>query len=373
MIPTLDVRRQYEAMKGEIDAAVAEVLTSGRFIDGPNVAAFENELAAYTGAAYAVTLNSGTDALHLALRALGIGAGDEVITTPFTFIATVEAIAMCGATPVFADVEPSTLNIDPAAIEAAITTRTCALLPVHLYGLPAAIDAIEAIAHKYGLAIVEDCAQALGARIGERRAGTIGAAGAISFFPSKNLGAYGDGGAIVTNDPAIAQRVRRLRTHGAAVKYHHEELGVNSRLDELQAAILRCKLPHLEDWIARRREVAAAYHSGLGRLDGLMLPPDREAHTYHQFTIRIAQRDAVAQRLLAQDIASAIYYPVPLHLQRAYAHLGLPAGSFPHAERAADEVLSLPIFPEMERDETARVVTALREACRSAREPACAS
>lgn len=373
MIPMLDLRRQYASLKPEIDAAVLAVLESGHFIDGPNVKAFEEELARYAGARHAVGLNSGTDGLHLALRALGVGPGDDVVTTPFTFIATAEAIAMCGATPVFADVDPQTLILDPDAAAAAVTPRTRAIVPVHLYGLPAPMDRFNEIALARGLAVVEDCAQALGAVAGGRCAGATGTIGALSFFPSKNLGAYGDGGAILTDDPALADRVRRLRAHGAAVKYHHEEVGVNSRLDEIQAAILRCKLPHLDEWIVARQSVAARYRRALADIDGVALPPADPLHTYHQFTIRVPARDAVAAALREQGVQTAVYYPVPLHLQRAYQHLGLREGTFPNAERAAAEVLSLPISPELSDEEIATVARALERAC--VREPfvSCAS
>jgi dTDP-4-amino-4,6-dideoxygalactose transaminase len=367
MIPLLDLGRQYRALKAEIDAAVLGVLESGHFIDGPNVKAFEAELARYTNGAHVVGLNSGTDALALALRALDVGPGDEVVTTPFTFIATAEAITLCGATPVFADVDPATLLIDPNAVAAAISNRTKVILPVHLYGLPADMYRIGKLAAKHGLAVVEDCAQALGALAGDRCAGTAGTIGAISFFPSKNLGAYGDGGAAITDDAALADRIRTLRTHGAHVKYHHEEPGVNSRLDEIQAAILRCKLPRLDAWIVKRQAVAAKYRTALHGVEGVVLPPDDPLHTYHQFTVRVQARDDVAAFLREEGIATAVYYPVPLHLQRAYEHLGVPEGSFPIAERAAREVLSLPIFPEMEDDEIAVVARALERAASATR------
>lgn len=373
MIPMLNLTRQYASLRREIDAAIHGVLESGHFIDGPNVKAFETELAAYSGAAHAVALNSGTDALSLALRALDIGPGDEVVTTPFTFVATAEAITLCGATPVFADVDPQTLNIDPDAIAAAITPRTRVIIPVHLYGLPAEMDVIMRIAQACDIAVVEDCAQALGARIGDRRAGTVGTIGAVSFFPSKNLGAYGDGGALLTNDAGIAQRVRRLRTHGSLKKYHHVEPGINSRLDEIQAAILRIKLPHLDEWIEQRQAIATAYRRGLEGLAETTLPAESPQHTYHQFTIRVRDRDSIAKRLGQRGIASAVHYPVPVHLQQAYAQMR--AGPFPNAERAAEDVLSLPMFPELEVAEIAMVVMALCEAQSAARDDvaACAS
>lgn len=372
MIPLLDLKRQYASMKDDIDRAVLGVLDSGTFIDGPNVKAFEEELARYTGSTYAVGLNSGTDALHLALRALDVGPGDEVVTTPFTFIATTEAITMCGATPVFADIDPQTLNLDPQVAAAAITPRTRAIIPVHLYGLPCDMEPLLALARRHNLAVVEDCAQALGAMAGDRRAGAVGTIGALSFFPSKNLGAYGDAGAIITDDSDLARRVRQLRAHGARVKYHHEEAGVNSRLDEIQAAILRCKLPRLEAWIVGRRRAAQAYREALAVALSVTLPPDDAGHTYHQFTVALRDRDRVAGSLRERGIQTAVYYPVPLHLQRAYAHLRLAAGSFPNAERAAERVLSLPMFPEITGEEIAAVASAVAQAA-NADAAACAS
>ncbi len=359
-------------MKAELDTAVLAVLESGLFIGGPNVTTFEEELARYVGSTYSVALNSGTDGLYLALRALDVGPGDEVITSPFTFAATAEAIAMCGASPVFVDVEATTLNIDVAAVESAITPHTRALLPVHLYGLPASMERLSIVARKHHLAIIEDCAQALGARSGCQHVGTLGTIGAISFFPSKNLGAYGDGGAVVTSDASLAQRVRRLRAHGATIKYYHEELGINSRLDEIQAAILRCKLPHLDEWIALRRAVAAAYRPELDDLRPVTLPPNDPEHTYHQFTIRVRDRDSVAQRMRASGVQTAVYYPVPLHLQEAFAS-GLRPGALPNAERAARDVLSLPIFPEIRAEEIAGVASCLRSVCAGELNAACAS
>jgi dTDP-4-amino-4,6-dideoxygalactose transaminase len=362
MIPMLDLTRQYASLRDEIDTAIRGVVESGHFIDGPNVAAFETELADYTGARHAVALNSGTDALHLSLHALNVTSGDEVITTPFTFIATAEAITFCGATPVFVDVDPVTLNIDATAIEAAITPRTRAIIPVHLYGLPADLETITRIATKHHLAIVEDCAQALGARIGGRRVAAIGTVGAISFFPSKNLGAYGDGGAIVTDDTHLAERIRRLRTHGSAKKYHHLEVGLNSRLDEIQAAILRVKLPHLDGWIEQRRRIAAEYRKELRAIDGVRLPVDAPNHTYHQFTIRVPERDRVTADLKRRGVQSSVHYPAPVHLQPAYE--SQRTGSYPNAESAAKEVLSLPIFPEIEPAEIAAVALGVAAAHR---------
>lgn len=365
VIPALDLTRQYRAIAPQVDAAIAQVLAAGVFINGPNVSALEEEIARYVGSRYAVGLNSGTDALHLALRALDIGPGDEVITTPFSFAATSEAIGIVGATPVFADIDPATFNIDPAKVEAAISPRTRAIIPVHLYGLPAQMDAIMALGRRHHLAVVEDCAQSIGASIDGRRTGSLGTIGAFSFFPSKNLGAYGDGGMIVTDDSALAERIRRLRAHGAAVKYHHDELGLNSRLDEVQAAILRVKLRHLDVWIERRRTVAARYVDALAGQRDLVLTsvPPTLHHVYHQFTLRFPRdRDRLSRALRERGIQAMIYYPVPLHLQPVHAGLGLRPGAFGHAERAAGEVLSLPVFPEIRDDEVDAVAAGIHDA-----------
>lgn len=363
MIPILDLKEQYQALREQMLRAVEDVMEGGAFINGPNVKALEGEVAAYLGAGHGVALNSGTDALHLALRALDIGPGDEVITTPFTFVATTEAIGIVGAKPVFVDIDPATYNMDPSLIEAAITPRTKAILPIHLYGCPAPMDAIMAIARKHNLYVVEDCAQAIGATIGGKFVGTIGDFGAFSFFPSKNLGAYGDGGMLLTNDSELADRARSLRAHGGRVKYYHEELGVNSRLDEMQAAILRVKLPHLEKWIENRRKVAQRYNEAFAPL-GLQLPADpaNGRHVYHQYTIRVEDRDRLQKELQAAGVQTMVYYPVPLHLQKVHAMFGQGEGSFPHSERAAKEVLSLPMFPELRPEVQDKVIEAVRTA-----------
>ena len=363
MIPILDLKEQYRNLREQMRSAVEGVFESGVFINGPNVKALESEIAAYVGAEHGIGLNSGTDALHLALRALDIGPGDEVITTPFTFVATTEAIGIVGATPVFVDVDPHTYNIDPAQIEAAITPRTRAIIPVHLYGQPAPMEEIASIARKHGVAIVEDCAQSIGAKIGDPFTGTFGQFGAFSFFPSKNLGAYGDAGMLVTNDAALAARVRSLRGHGGRVKYYHEELGVNSRLDEVQAAILRVKLPHLETWIDRRRQAAARYEPLLAPLR-IQLPVQTPGtrHVYHQYTVRVPERDAVQEHLRGAGVQTMIYYPVPLHLQAVHAALNLREGSFPHSESLARDVLSLPMYPELSAADQQTVASALESA-----------
>jgi dTDP-4-amino-4,6-dideoxygalactose transaminase len=364
MIPILDLTEQYRSLKPEMDAAVESVMASGHFIMGPQCKAFEKEIAGYLGVRYALGLNSGTDALHLALRALGIGPGDEVITVPFTFAATTEAIGIVGATPVFADVEGDTLDMDAKAFEAAITSRTKAVMPVHLYGLPADMDAIMAIARSRGLAVIEDCAQSVGATVGETMTGAIGDVGCFSFFPSKNLGAYGDAGMITTNSDAVAQAIVELRAHGAKKKYYHERLGVNSRLDEMQAAVLRVKLPHLDSWIEKRRAIAARYAAAFADLPDVATPVERPGrrHVYHQFTLQLQNRDTVKERLAEAGVQTMVYYPVPLHLQTVHASLHIGQGAFPQSERAAAQVLSIPIYPELTHAQQDTVIAAVRAA-----------
>jgi dTDP-4-amino-4,6-dideoxygalactose transaminase len=364
MIPSFDLKLQYAALKTELDAAIAQVLASGHFINGPNVAALETAVADYVGSTYGVALNSGTDALYLALRALDVGPGDEVITTPFSFIATSEAIEMVGAAPVFADIDPLTYTLDCAAAAAAVSPRTKAILPVHLFGGAADMSNIMALASRHSLAVIEDCAQAIGADVGGRRVGTLGEIGCFSFFPTKNLGAYGDGGLVTTDDRQLAERVRRLRAHGGRIKYHHEEHGVNSRLDELQAAILRVKLGHLERWTHLRRGIAAAYDERLMAMPGVTTPACDVygRHVYHQYTIAVEGRDGVQRRMRAAGVETAVYYPLPLHLQPVHAPLGYTRGDFPNAERAAALVLSLPMYPELPASYLQRTADALRAA-----------
>jgi dTDP-4-amino-4,6-dideoxygalactose transaminase len=366
MIQILDLVPQYQTLKADIDAAIHNVLENGNFIMGPNVGAFEQEIAAYLGADHTVALNSGTDALHLALRALDVGPGDEVITSPFTFIATGEAIGLVGATPVFVDIEPSTFNIDSSLIERAITPRTRAILPIHLYGKPADMRTIMGIARERRIPVIEDCAQAIGAHIDGRKAGTIGDVGCFSFFPSKNLGAYGDGGLITTSDARLAERVRMLRVHGAKQKYYHQELGINSRLDEIQAAILRIKLPHLDAWNAKRRDIALRYTAALKH--AVIQTPEEglsEQHVYHQYTVRVHDRDQVQRKLRDAGIQTMIYYPVPLHEQSVYSSLQLRPNSLPHSEQASREVLSLPIYPELALSDQERVIETLLHATKA--------
>ncbi|MNS70021.1 dTDP-3-amino-3,6-dideoxy-alpha-D-galactopyranose transaminase [compost metagenome] len=367
MIPILDLKPQYDSLQAQMDEAILAAIRSGQYINGPNVKAFEKELAAYMSVPHAVGLNSGTDALHLALRALDIGQGDEVITVAFTFVATTEAIGIVGAKPVFVEIDPETYNMDPAKLEAAITPRTKAIMPVHLYGQPADMDAIMAIAKKHGLHVIEDCAQAIGATYNGKMVGTIGTIGCFSFFPSKNLGAYGDGGAAVTNDAELAARLVALRGHGGRVKYHHEELGVNSRLDEVQAAILRVKLPHLDSWNAARREVAKRYNELLKDVPGVVTPKELggTVPVYHQYTIRVPERDRVQKELQAKGVQTMVYYPVPLHLQKVHDYLGQGMGDFPITEVRTQEVLSLPIFPELTLEQQKQVVEALKQVVES--------
>jgi len=358
-VPMLDLVAQYQPIKEEIDQAVAKVIQSGQFILGPEVSALEQELADYCQCAHAVGVASGTDALHLALRACGIGEGDGVITSPFTFIATAEAISYLGAIPIFLDIDQESFNLDPNQVEDFLKGRSevvrsvpkakpKAILPVHLYGRSADMTALMKLASAFGLKVVEDCAQAIGAEHRGQRVGSFGDAGCFSFFPTKNLGGYGDGGMVTTRDAHLAEQVRILRQHGSRTRYYHEELGFNSRLDEIQAAILRVKLRHLDSWIAGRQEIADLYRSSL-RGGSIVVPLDdaRGRHIYHQFTIRVPQRDALQAHLREMGIATMIYYPVPLHQQKAYAHLGYREGDFPQSEKAAREVLSLPIYPEL--------------------------
>jgi dTDP-4-amino-4,6-dideoxygalactose transaminase len=350
-IPPFDATCQYQSIAAEIEKNICAVMAAGRYIMGPQVKEFEAQFAQYLGCEQVISCNSGTDALHLALRALRIGPGDEVITTPFTFIATTEAIGIVGATPVFVDVDLNTYNIDTDLIESRITERTKAILPVHLYGSPCNMTAIMAIAHKYNLKVIEDCAQATGAVWEGKKVGTIGDVGCFSFFPTKNLGCFGDGGAIATSDPVIAERVEYLRRHGGKIKYQHEELGLNSRLDTLQAAVLLVKLQYLDLWNASRAEIANYYINQLAEVKSLVLPTVlKEANpVWNQFTVRVVegQRDRLQKFLKEKGVGSMVYYPIPLHLQQVHSNLGYSFGSLPISEKLSDEVLSLPMFPEL--------------------------
>ena len=361
MIPFLDLRAGYDELRPEIDAAIARVLDSGMYILGEEVAAFEREYAAYCGCKHAIGVANGLDALHLALRAMGVGPGDEVIVPSNTYIATWLAVSQCGATPVPVEPVEGTSNLDPALVEAAITSRTKAILPVHLYGQPADLDPILAIAARHGLRVLEDGAQAQGARYKGRRVGGHGDAVAWSFYPGKNLGAYGDAGAITTNDDALAEQLRVLRNYGSRVKYVNDVQGWNSRLDPLQAAVLRVKLAHLDDWNARRRAIAARYLEGL-RDAGVALPevPDWAEPAWHLFVVRSPRRDALQARLGEAGIGTLIHYPLPPHRQQAYADLGFSADAFPIANRLADQLLSLPIGPHQPEAATSAVIDAVR-------------
>lgn len=360
-IPFVDLKAHVAALRAELDAALARVLDSGWFILGPENQAFERELAAALGAREAVAVANGTEAIQLALEALGVGVGDEVITSPLSAAFTALAVARTGATPVFADLDPATLNVAPEAVRAVLTPRTRALLPVHLYGHPADLDPLLALARERGLPLIEDACQAHGARYKGRTVGAISGLGALSFYPTKNLGAFGDGGAILVNDPAQAATLRRLRNGGQSDRYRHELAGINSRLDEMQAAILRVKLRHLEAWGARRRALASIY---LRELEGcgVELPVEQPyaQAVYHLFVVRHPRRDRLMRALEERGIGTLIHYPIPLHLQPCFAHLGAKQGDFPVAERAAAEIFSLPLYPELSDDQVRTVAGAVR-------------
>lgn len=366
-VPYLDLKAQYRSIKPEIDAAIARVLESGQFVLGAEVAGFEQEFAANCGTAECIALNSGTSALHLALLAAGIGEGDEVITVPFTFVASVAAVLYAGARPVLVDIDPRSFNMDPAAIEAAITPRTRAILPVHLYGHPADMDPIMEIARRRGLVVIEDAAQAHGAKYHgvkykDRPVGSIGDLACFSFYPGKNLGAYGEGGAVTTNNAEYARTVRMLRDWGQDRKYHHALRGFNYRMEGFQGAVLRVKLRHLEKWTEARRAIVNEYNRRLAD-SGVEVPHEMPwaRHVYHVYTLRIDDRDAVQQSLSEAGIQTSIHYPVPVHLQPAYADLGYGRGAFPHAEAAARQVLSLPLYPELSLHAVAEVAEAVKK------------
>lgn len=360
MIPFVDLPAQYRALKPEIDSAVGRVLESAQFILGPAVTAFERDFAAFCTSKEAIGVNSGTSALHLSLLAAGVEPGDEVITVPFTFVATVAAIEYAGARPVLVDVEPEFLTMDPAKIEAAITPRTKAIIPVHLFGQPADMDPIMAIARKHGLVVIEDACQAHGSEYKGRRCGSIGQLGCFSFYPGKNLGAYGEGGAVVTSDPDLAKKIRLLRAWGEETRYEHKYRGFNYRMDGVQGAILGVKLRYLEAWTEARRRNAAEYARQLADTS-VTLPRERDEvrHVYHVYVVRLQQRDAWRDRLTEAGVQTGVHYPIPVHLQPAYRDLGYSAGAFPVSERASAEVLSLPMFPELTHAQIKEIALAL--------------
>ncbi len=362
MIPFVDLKAQYATIKEEVNAAIQGILDTCQFTLGSEVAAFENEFASYCQSTFGIGVNTGTSALHLSLLAADIGPGDEVITVPFTFVATVAAISYTGATPVFVDIDPRTYTMDPKAIEAAITPRTRAIIPVHLYGQMADMDPIMEIAKKHGLVVIEDACQAHGAEYKGRRAGSIGDMGCFSFYPGKNLGAYGEGGMVVTGNADYNRRIRMLRDWGAEKKYQHELKGYNYRLEGIQGAVLRVKLKYLEKWTEARR-TAAAHYDRLFAGSGVQTPQveAHNRHVYHLYVVRTSQRQAWQDALNAKRIQTGIHYPTPVHLLPAYADLGYKAGQFPHSEKAAAEVLSLPMFPELTQSQCEEVAAAVRE------------
>ncbi len=379
-VPMLDLTRQYETIKDDVHAAIERVLTSQHFIGGPELDGFERESASYLGVSASIGCASGTDACWLALAAAGVGPEACVITTPFSFFATVSSIVRCGATPVLADIDPATLNLDPAATERALkrgrSYKLRAVMPVHLYGQCADMDIFAGLTEQYGATLVEDAAQAFGAKWRDKKAGALSKAAAFSFYPTKNLSAYGDGGCVTTDDEELAAQVRRLRNHGSRRRYYHEEIGWNSRLDAMQAAVLRVKLKHIDDWNQARRMLACRYH-GLLTNCGLVRNGEQSVsaeapiallatmsdayHIYHQYVVRAFRRDELRAFLTEQGIGTEIYYPVPLHLQECFTYLGYKAGDLPESERAAKEVLALPMFPELREDEQQRVVAAIAE------------
>jgi len=360
----VDLKIQFEAIRQEITSAVLAVMESTHFILGPRVKELEEAIASYHGVKYAVAVASGTDALHLALLAAGVKRGDEVITSPFTFIATAEAISYIGATPVFVDIDPQSFNLDAEKIATAVTNKTKAIIPVHLYGQPANMNEIMEIAKSRKLLIVEDCAQSFGAEYHGRKTGTIGEFGCFSFFPSKNLGGYGDGGMVITDDRKLAEHLLSLRNHGSHVRYYHDEIGFNSRLDEIQAAVLHIKLRHIDEYNEKRRRNAELYNACFAN-SGIRTPSELHGtkHVFHQYTIRIQNRDAVKKRLDEGKVTSSmIYYPVPLHLQAAYMDLGMKPGSLPVAEQISHEVLSLPMYPELSEVQINLVADSVKQA-----------
>lgn len=361
MIPLVDLTAQYHSIKEEIDAAVSFTLESGHFILGPQVIKFEESIASYLGVSHAIGLASGTDALVLALRALNVGGGDEVIIPAYTFFATAGAVLSVGAKPVFVDIDPHSYQIDVNKIKDAITSKTKAIIPVHLYGHPAEMNPVLTIAREHGLKIIEDNAQGFGAEYLGRKTGSLGDIGCLSFFPTKNLGAFGDGGMAVTNDPALAERMRMLRTHGWKKKYYSEEVGYNSRLDALQAAILQAKLPHVDSWNVKRRELAHRYGEKLGPIIVIPMECEWGKHVYHLYIVRSVKRDELQAFLKQKGIAAEVYYPLPPHLAIPCRKLGYQEGDFPHTELAARETLALPLYPELTQSQQDEVIGAVSE------------
>ncbi|MCC5636252.1 DegT/DnrJ/EryC1/StrS family aminotransferase [Nostoc sp. CHAB 5844] len=372
-VPAFDIKQQYVTIEAEVSAAVLEVLASGRYIGGPIIESFEQQFAAYHGVTNCIACNSGTDALYLALRALEIGAGDEVITTPFTFIATAEVISAVGAKPVFVDIDINTFNLDLQQIAGAVTPKTKAIIPVHLFGQPVDMTALMAIAHTHNLAVIEDCAQSTGAIWDNQKVGSIGHIGCFSFYPTKNLGGCGDGGAITTNDPELATKMRVIKEHGQINRYSYEEIGVNSRLDAIQAAILQIKLRYLDNWNQQRQAIASYYQQFLNQIPGIIVPEELPGgvSVWNQYTIRIlsearngasaSHRDWVRNQLQERGVNSMVYYPYPLHLQPVYQHLGYTPGQLPVTEQTCHEVLSLPMFPELTIQQQDQVIYALKD------------
>lgn len=361
MIPMVDLKRQFHDIREEIMSVLTTILESSQYILGPHVSEFEKKVAGYHEVKEAIGVASGTDALHLSIDALGIGEGDEVITTPFTFFATAESILYTGARPVFVDIDPDTLNIDVTQIETKITGKTKAILPVHLFGHVTDIEEILHIAKGYNLKVIEDCAQSFGAELNRKKAGSFGDAGCFSFYPSKNLGGYGDGGLIILNDPAVADTIRKLRNHGSGRSYIHERIGLNSRLDEIQAGILLIKLKRIDEYNRKRRHNAAIYSDLLSGKVKCPVEKKEAYHVFHQYTIMSQKRDEIQKRLRENGISSVIYYPVPLHLQEALKFLGYKKGDFPVAENAAREVLSLPMYPELEEASIIKIAEIIRD------------
>ncbi|MCG1021563.1 DegT/DnrJ/EryC1/StrS family aminotransferase [Sutcliffiella horikoshii] len=363
-VSMLDLSEQYSSIKDEVMVKLDEVMSSSQFILGQNVRQLEESVAAYSNVKYGVGVGNGSDAIHISLQACGVKEGDEVITTPFTFFATAGAIARVGAKPVFVDIDPITFNIDPANIEGAITDKTKAIIPVHLYGQMADMQPIREIADKHNLFVVEDAAQAIGSKYQGKSVGELGDTATYSFFPTKNLGAYGDAGMIVTNNEEIAEKMKVIRVHGSKPKYYHHVLGYNSRLDEMQAAILNVKLPHLDEWSNKRRELANNYTSLIKEsIESIVTPIEKEGnhHVFHQYTLRVERRDELQAFLKENGVASMVYYPLPLHVQPVFSDLGYQKGDFPHSEKAAEEALSLPMYPELKLEQQEYVVKVIRE------------